>query len=120
MRRKAYLRTLEAFIAFILAFSFLIFIVSAKSRAAIPEHPDLFVLRNFEQRDDFRSCVYTENLTCLKDMVSTSVPVAYNYDVTVNDATHESDANLFLDTLYVTGSTASQQYMVRLYYWKEG
>ena len=118
MNKKAYLRTLEAFIAFIMTFAFLIFIVGSRESASIPEHPQLYILNNFEQRPDFRDCVYEFNTTCIEDLVNSSIPTAYGFEVTVNDGTYEREDNLFIDTLYITGNTATDQYIIRLYYWK--
>ena len=118
MNKKAYLRTLEVFIAFMMTFAFLIFIAGSRESATQPERPQLYILQNFEQRPDFRSCVYTLNTTCIEEMLDTSIPTAYGFHVTVNDGTYEREENLFIDTLYITGDTAKDQYVVRLYYWK--
>ncbi|MFC1754395.1 hypothetical protein ACFL96_13555 [Thermoproteota archaeon] len=119
LRKKAYMRTLEAFIAFIMTFSFLIFIAASRHSSTEPDTPQLYVLHNFEQRPDFRDCVYINNITCIEDLVNSSIPRAYGFHATVNDASYEREENTFVDSLYLTGSTASSQYVVRLYYWKE-
>ncbi|MBU0461998.1 MAG: hypothetical protein KJ574_05410 [Nanoarchaeota archaeon] len=111
--------TLEVFIAFFITFAFIIFVVSTREYATTPENAQLFVLKNYEQRPDFRDCVYENNITCVEDMMNASMPRAYDFHMTVNDPTYERDENLYVDTLYITGDTAGQQYVVRLYYWKK-
>jgi len=119
LTKKAYLRTLEAFMAFVMTFAFLIFIVSTRESALQPEKPQLYVLRNFEQRPDFRECIYTNNVTCIEDMIDSSIPAAYDFHITVNDASYKREDNIFIDLLYITGDSASDQYTVRMYYWKK-
>lgn len=118
MNKKGYLRTLEVFIVFVITFGFLIFIAASRHASSVPERPNIYILKNFEQRPDFRECVHSLNTSCLTSMVNTTMPRAYDFHVTVNDASYTRDDNLFVDTLYITGNSSTNYYIVRLYYWR--
>ena len=116
--KQAYVRTLEAFIAFTITFIFLIFLLSMFRGAESTQQQDIRVLKNFEQRPEFRACVYANNVTCIVSLVNSSVPEEFDYEITINDASFTRDEELHVDALYITGGEAENQYVVRLYYWR--
>ena len=120
VNKKAYVRTLEVFIAFAITFTFLIYVIGHLTNAPEMEKAEIFILNNFEQRPDFRNCVFDNNATCIESMIDTSISEEYDYRITVNDASFTRDSTLFTDSLYLTGDSASEPYHVRLYYWKKG
>ena len=116
--KKEYFRTLEAFIAFTITFIFLIFLLSMLRGAESPQEQQIRVLKQFEQRPDFRNCVYSNNITCLTSLVNGTVPEDYDYQITINDASFTNDEDLFVDALYITGGSSDEHYVVRLYHWR--
>ncbi|MFH1063848.1 MAG: hypothetical protein V1729_02085 [Candidatus Woesearchaeota archaeon] len=116
-RKKAYMRTLEAFFAFFLTFIFVVFIV-LKGVSIKGGHEQLEILPALEQRDDFRDCVYESNITCLENLTRPFVPMTYNLKVSIDSPDPFKGAkDIYTETLFVSSNQTSDYKVVYLYYW---
>ena len=61
--KKAYLKTLEAVIAIVLSFMFIIFFIPTKPDTQ-ERQPDLDLINVLGQNPTFRTCVLIENYSC--------------------------------------------------------
>ena len=117
VKRKAYVRTLEAFIAFFITFIFVVFVV-LKGISAKPLKTQLDILPALEQRDDFRNCVYEENNTCIEEIVRPFVPGAYRFKVSVDrPAPFKGAKDIYTETVFIASNQTSDYKVVYLYYW---
>ena len=119
MRRnkKAYVRTLEAFIAFFITFIFVVFIV-LKGIGAKPLKAELEILPALEQRDDFRSCIYAGNASCAEELVEPFVPSTYNFKISIDSPEPFKGAkDIYTETVFIASNQTSDYNIVYLYYW---
>jgi hypothetical protein len=115
--KKAYLKTLEAFIAFFITFIFVVFIVA---EGDLPEQSkkELGALAALEQRDDFRDCVYANNATCIERLAAEFIPGVYDYKVAINSPDPFKGAkNIYTETLFVASNETNSYKTIYLYYW---
>ncbi len=111
------MRTLEAFFAFFLTFIFVVFIV-LKGVSIKAGHDPLDVLSALEQRDDFRTCVYESNTSCLEDLARPFVPMTYNLRMSINSPDPFKGAkDIYTETLFVVSNQTSDYKVVYMYYW---
>ena len=119
--KKAYLKTVEAVIAFLLTFG-LILVVQTQNTSDV-RFDKIAVLSALEQKESFRTCVITDNSTCVYDEVQFVLPREYSFNVTVSsDPYYTPDLpvkNIYADHIWISGnSTTYNPRIVRLYYWK--
>ncbi len=115
--RKAYVRTLEAFLAFFITFIFVVFIV-LKGISAKPLRTQLDILPALEQRDDFRQCVYESNATCIEDIVGPFIPGAYNFKISIDTPDPFKGAkDIYTETVFIASNQTNDYRIVYLYYW---
>ncbi len=120
MKKKGYIRTLEAFIAFFLTFLFMVFVV-LKGIPEEPERTNFHILENLEQQDSFRRCVYEENITCMDEQVRESIPLTYDHKITINNPKPpQTYKNTYTETLFMTSNQTSDYKVIYLYYWAIG
>jgi hypothetical protein len=116
--KRGYVATLEAFIAFFITFSFVIFVVHevATSKALnTPEH----ILPTLENDQDFRRCVYSGDTGCLDDMVSPYIPAVYDSKVTINEiAPLQAPDDVHTESIMMASNTSGEYKIVKLYYWQ--
>jgi len=112
MNKKAYARTLEAFIAFIMTFSILILVVGSNDNSGSADL-ELNILTKYQQIPEFRECITSTNSTCVEELLSAEIPKNLNYKITINDASFEKEGNLYVESAYI------QNNYVRLYYWED-
>lgn len=115
--RKAYIRTLEAFLAFFITFIFVVFIL-LKGTGAKPLRTQLDILPALEQRDDFRDCVYASNTSCIEDIVEPLVPGAYNFKISLDRPDPFKGAkDIYTETVFIASNQTGEHRIVYLYYW---
>jgi hypothetical protein len=115
--KKAYMRTLEAFIAFFITFIFVVFIV-LKGIGAESSKIQLEILPALEQRDDFRECIYAGNITCAEDIIGPFVPTAYNFKVSIGTPEPFKGAkDIYTETVFIASNQTNDYRIVFLYYW---
>ena len=115
--KKAYMRTLEAFIAFFITFIFVVFIV-LKGISAETSKIQLEILPALEQRDDFRECIYAGNVTCAEDIIESFVPTAYNFKVSIGTPEpFKGSKDIYTETVFIASNQTNDYKIVYLYYW---
>lgn len=115
--RKAYVHTLEAFIAFFVTFIFVIFIIN---KGVLPKagHEPLNILSALEQRDDFRECVYASNETCAQDAVFPLMPYTYDFKVSIGGPEpFKGTKDIYTETAFIVSNQTNDYKIVYLYYW---
>ena len=118
--KKAYIRTLEAVIAFFVTFSFLIYIVHGGILPK-PEAVEQYILNDIEKKSEFRNCVYVENTTCIERLVSGRISSDYDHKVTINELQPFTNTyDIRVEQLMIVGNTSRDFNIVKLYYWKPG
>ncbi len=109
--------TMEAFFAFFITFIFVVFVVLKGVGVKSPRE-NFDVLAALEQRDDFRVCVYGNNLTCVESLVRPFIPAAYSVKVAINTPEPIAGAkDIYTETLFVVSNETRSHKVVYLYYW---
>ena len=121
MQKKGFIRTMEAFLAIVFTFAFLLVIVPANTPSGSTEN--IHILLNFEQNNQFRQCAIAQNTTCVENLITGQLPGIYEYTLLIT-----SDANAvptlpvqqtFSESLYLVGNnTAHAPTIVKLFYWR--
>ena len=120
--KKAFMKTVEVIIAVLVTFAFVISIIpeTAVNRNT---NPDNFLM-GLENNMNFRSCVISEDSTCLDNIISTSIVGYYNYTYSIFDNyLDEPSLNLpqkEINTYSVVVSGNHSLYnpkIFKLYYW---
>jgi hypothetical protein len=115
--RKGYVMTLEAFLAFFITFIFVVFVV-LKGISAKPAKTQLDILEALEERDDFRTCVYENNVSCIEDLVRPFVPGTYMFRINIDSPSVASGAkDIYSETVFLAGNSTGEYKTVYLYYW---
>lgn len=123
--KKAYLKTLEAVIAIVLSFIFLIFLIPSKPDTQ-ERRPDLDLINVLGQNPTFRTCVLIENYSCTNTTFEAYYPqviIDYNYRFNISSDPKISGielpaANIHSESLVIAGNdTYINPKTVRLYYW---
>ncbi|MBN1544384.1 hypothetical protein JW898_02885 [Candidatus Woesearchaeota archaeon] len=115
--RKAYMRTLEAFLAFFITFIFVVFVV-LKGVSPKGAKTPLEILSSLEQRDDFRECVYAGNETCARLIVRQYIPSSYDLKVSIGaPAPFKGAKDIYTETVFITSNRTNDYRIVYLYYW---
>ena len=118
--KKGYVRTLEAFIAFFLTFLFTVFVV-LKGVEMNTQRAELGVLRNLEQQEAFRGCVYAGNITCMDDEIKQFIPRTHKHKSLLDNPDPPQIAkNIYTETLFMTGNSTNDYKVIYLYYWVVG
>ena len=117
MKKKGYMRTMEAFFAFFITFIFVVFVV-LKGISSVPGHQSLDILQALEQRDDFRDCVYARNMTCVEMIAGPFIPGTYVHKVSIGSPEPFKGAkNIYTETVFIAGNQTGVYDIVYLYYW---
>ena len=125
MNKKAYLRTLEVVFAVLLTMSVLIYVFSRGNVGSDDVFSNIHVLENLEFNEDFRSCVNSDNITCVSTMVNSSLPLAYrnSFVVSITDdmnfiPENMPDKRVYADSVFIAGSVENYSpRIVKLFYW---
>ena len=116
-RKKGYIKTLEAFLAFFATFMFVVFVV-LKGVPDLSEKATLDILRNLEQQDSFRDCVYGENVTCMDQFIGPMIPLTHKHKTVINlPDPPQTTKNIYTETILITGNTTNDYKVIYLYYW---
>lgn len=125
MKKKAYMKTLEAVIAMVLSFMFITFFVPIRSETE-QRQPDLDMVNILEQNMAFRTCVLSENISCLNSTFESYYPYVildYGYAINVSRDPKVSGVslpttNVHSESLLIAGNdTYITPKTVRIYYW---
>ncbi|MBI5398304.1 hypothetical protein HZB03_02465 [Candidatus Woesearchaeota archaeon] len=118
IRKKAYVATLEAFFAFFLTFSFIIFVVHEIATSKALNTPRN-ILPTLENDETFRQCILTDNTTCLQNIIDPYVPPIFDIKVTVNEiAPFQAPDDVFTESILVASNRTASYKIVKLYYWE--
>jgi len=120
--KKAYLRTLEVFFAFLATFIFVIYVVPTYVTGGIPaESINLLT----PLANDVRDC---NNESCVESIIINFDPdFARRYDYKINISsdlnaivTGLPRKNIYTDSVYISGNiTNYEPKIIRLYYWEK-
>ena len=113
--KKAHLRTLEAFLALIMTFTFLTFILPVNTPTVKTDNLDL--LDHFSQDQDFRDCIIRDNLTCAKNLIDTVVPSYYNHTLSTSPVSLNVSTNIVSESTIIA-KDHSNYTRLYLYYFK--
>ena len=119
---KAYIRTLEMFIAIVITFIFLMFVIPKNMSRA--EEKELHFLAKLEQESNFRNCVISSNISCINSSVSQLIPSRYDYTLITDDKLNTPEtlplAKIGADSIMIKGNmTNSTTKFVQVFYWKK-
>jgi hypothetical protein len=116
--KRGYVATLEAFIAFFLTFSFVIYVVHEVAVSKALNTPEN-ILPTLENDQDFRRCMYLDNTSCLKDMVDPYIPAVYDSKVTINEiAPFQAPDDVHTESIMMASNLSGEYKIVKLYYWQ--
>ena len=118
--KKGFVRTVEAMLAVLLGFTFLLFIVPNESGDSGYENEK--ILQGFEQDPSFRDCAIGGNYSCIRSYIDLVMPVYYEYDVLVSDDPDEvidlPEKRVHSESLFISGNTTEYSPVtVKLFYW---
>lgn len=116
--KSGYVATLEAFFAFFLTFSFVIFVIHEVATSKALNTPRN-ILPTLEHDEDFRACVVAENTTCLQNIIDPYIPPIFDIKVTINEiAPFQAPDDVFTDSILVVSNRTASYKIVKLYYWE--
>ena len=115
-----FMKTVEVFMAIIILFTFLIFLVPRDSRSQ--DSQSLFRLQNLERDDVFRDCVISRNSTCINETLNAVFQGAYLYDYVLYEFAEPlvmmDHSNVNLYTWFFAGTRKEfRPIHFRLFYW---
>jgi hypothetical protein len=120
--KKAFMKTLEVVIAVVLTMSVLVFAFSRVNLSSDDNLPAVDVLYGLEFNDGFRSCVLSNNLSCVSDFVNNSLPLIYRKSFIINITDDINyipeglpDKRVHVDSVII--ATNSNPKIVKLFYW---
>ncbi|MEM4336572.1 MAG: hypothetical protein QXG86_01040 [Candidatus Woesearchaeota archaeon] len=122
MKKKAYLRTIEALMAVLLTFLF-VFFVFPKSQTQVNKI-EFGVLSTLENEETFRNCVLIADYNCTYTFLRRHIPQNYDFVFDINDnpgmfRTNLPEKNINTETLYIAGNiTFYNPKFLRIYYWR--
>jgi len=111
--------TLEAFMAFFITFLFVVFVV-LKGISAKPLKTQIDIFPALEERDDFRTCVYAGNASCVEILVNRSgfVPATYHFKIGIDAPAPPIGAkDIYTETIFIASNKTGDYRTVYLYYW---
>ncbi|MBI4438655.1 hypothetical protein HY640_01860 [Candidatus Woesearchaeota archaeon] len=119
--KKAFLRTLEAAIAIIVALTIILAFIPQfnTARERIRSQNALEPLTKDEQ---FRTCVLTENITCINTTLSTPLQ-NFHYTINISKNPHTEISGLptkqiLSESAYIAGNTTTYSpRIIRIFYW---
>ncbi|MCX8146877.1 MAG: hypothetical protein N3D84_00200 [Candidatus Woesearchaeota archaeon] len=123
--KKAYMKTLEAVIAFILTFLFITTVIETRSETE-KYQPDVNLMDIMKYNPEFRNCALSKNISCLNATLERDYPdfaklYGYKFNITNNPKSAPPDLpekNVHLESLFISGNeTYLNPIVVRLYYW---
>ena len=121
MDRKAFMKTMEVFMAVLITFTFVIVFLPRD----IPNADDQthYLLSNIEHNRDFRNCVLIENASCINATIDDVLQGRFEYTYTIFD-TYEDNPTIRQDTIrtymwFFSGNeTLYAPKIFKLYYWR--
>jgi hypothetical protein len=126
MDKKGFAKTLEAIIAVVLSFLFIVFFIPPVKTDTDFVRPDLSLIDILEQNPSFRNCVVSENYTCINSTLMSYYPYfAELYAYTINISTDPEisgvelpQADVHIESLMIAGNdTFLYPKTLRVYYW---
>jgi hypothetical protein len=124
MGKKAMMKTIEAFIAAFLAFTFIIATLPANYE--FRQDTSGLNLRGIEKDYAFRNCVIAENSVCINSKIRESIYGMYNYTYQIIDDPQEEPAITIPDgkvnvfSVAISGNYSHYDPKIfKLYYWIE-
>jgi hypothetical protein len=120
--KEGVFRTLEAFIAIFITFTFLLVYIPSQRQLAFDDLPPNFLV-DLRDNDDFRRCVMLENYTCINETVNVNIEDSYEFVINVSDdpytVTHGlPNKRVYSNSIFLAGNTTSaNKSIVRLYFW---
>ena len=120
LNKKSYMRTIEALIAILIIFIFLIFTTQRSN--VEKKSVRLDILSQFEDDINFRDCVLDNNLSCVDNNIKPYIPKIYKYKIDILNETNVIDVNVnekdvIQESLFLFDNTTGGKKIVRLYYW---
>ncbi len=120
MVKQAFVKTMEAFIAIVLTYLFLLILVPRDLDQNVQGSAN--ILRGFEQDPVFRACALGDNESCVRSYVDGQLADYFTFIVLLTD---DSDAVPSLprkqvqrESLFLAGNmTAYDPVIVKLFYW---
>jgi len=125
INRKGFMHTLEAAVAIIISFLFLLFVMNSRQESEFSSK-NLDLISVLKENLQFRDCVISENYSCLNSSIRTYYPdfvKLYDYRINIS-----RDPNIVpldlpqkdvqLETLFIVGNISFlDPKTVRVYYW---
>ena len=118
---KGILKTLEAFIALFLAFTFLLVFIPQERIDDFSE--PVGFLSVLGENNDFRSCVIAKNTTCISQTIDDNLDENFDFKFNLSDTSTGLADNLpavqiFSESLFFTGNvTVNSTVILRVFYW---
>jgi hypothetical protein len=120
MVKHAFVKTMEAFIAIILAYLFLLIIVPRDLDRNI--QGNAAILSSFEQDSEFRACALSDDEACVRAFVDGQIPEYFTFEVLLTEDPNEIPTlprkQVLRESLYLSGNlTLYSPVIVKLFYW---
>ncbi|MFW6230542.1 MAG: hypothetical protein ACOC32_00805 [Nanoarchaeota archaeon] len=121
--KKAFMKTVEAFLAIMITFMFLLVFLPRDIRYT--DDQSYYRLDTLERDDAFRNCVLLENPTCIDSTIDTLFEgkYLYTYDIYryADEAREFNRTDVRTYTWFYAGNLTSYRPIVfKLYYWDPG
>lgn len=118
--KQAFLKTMEALLAVVVSFIFLLVVVPTTE--VQPRQAGHDILLSFEPDIRFRACVLAYNESCVDAYLQQQIPGIFEYKFLLtrdnNEIIELPDKEVIQESLFIAGDeTHYQPTIVRLFYW---
>ncbi len=123
--KKAYLKTLEAFLALIITFAFVLYLIPTPENDVTQDTSTL--LSSMIKRETFRvyaanltTCIYKGENTSINVLLDTELKTYINYSICLQgDIPSLPRKKVNVESVYITGNlTDRNDRIIKLYYWE--
>ena len=120
MKKKGFVRTIEALIAIIMSFVFLVLIMPTDTQVSFKK--DLGILAPFEDDEIFRGCVLQDKDGCLNDYIKDFMPAHLEHKILITNDSNENielpEKRVFVESLMFAGNISEYSpKIVKIFYW---
>lgn len=119
--KKAFMKTMEAFLAILIAFTFLLVFLPHDVRYTNDQ--SIYLLKNLERNDEFRNCVLVQNDTCIDATIDTLFQGRYLHKHSIYKKiepvqTFNATSVRTYQWFFSGNDTLQDSYVFKLYYWE--
>jgi hypothetical protein len=119
--KTAFMKTMEAFLAILIVFTFLLVFLPRDVRYT--DDQSSYLLKNLERNDEFRNCVLVQNDTCISTVIDTLFEGRYLFEYSIYkkvepEQSFNASSIRAYQWFFSGNHTHDDSYIFKLYYWE--